>query len=1125
MFSLDAPLAPAIAAFVNPENNDAVHKTSLNTIVMQVHRNVAIETLIQELGPSLTATDDKTRARATLLLAEVLTRLPELPLQTTALDLLVNFFSDRLADYPSVSACLQALTALETHHTRLAPKKKKVLATTAVIRADTTVALVLKMLQVLHVPQLSQALRKRCFELLQLALDQAEVCALLVKPEAVGDSAAVGDNTASENGSTAVPTGLAFARGFLNAMEGEKDPRNLLLCLKVARELTQKLEPVFAQHDALLLQLFDVVSCYFPITFTPPPNDPYGITSEELILSLRRAFAASDLLAKHVLPFLLDKLSSTVVEAKLDALETLVFCCEAYSINAMLLHLTGISSGLYHEVVKGDKKEVIESALSAIARFSGAIGRAKTGKAAGGASYAWNKFVVELTQRAIDDLANNAADSLISVSAGPVLAALGKESSLSFAHVLEKAIPLLTKQFQDTFAGSSSQCEAALARLLLLVNTIDREVDQSADAQPMRPHAPALIEVLVSFLGNTTTPASTSCSKRLAVEALCHLITYPPSAIVELNQVQGLVELFTRLLLEDRCKDVRKECLLSLRAASTVRHKSAAKQYAGLVMDLCLNQLMDVIQLRPNDPRIEGILKSSEREYEVLFQDLLDAVTDLSGEASIFQATIARLVELCLQGESAAASCFLESSATTAHHAGKIMQAVARIVELNAEDKESMEFCVTSDAEQSMVFRLLRAIATTAATAASKNELVDEPILTSCTRIFRTTMQSVSAETQQLFANATIATFLSTEAYSAAGAASSSFHPSYLQLVPLFSAVINSASRSVVLPEISQVINRLLELAQSVAAAPPATDATHQGIQTICSDAALSAAKSLASIINKMSDGEEFDALINLLLESKLSKILVDEQEELSVRVVALQIYVWIAKALVIRGHRVHAPTCLQFLCQFIAPSTDTSATDTSHLRMEVAKSFKLLVTEHPDVLNRKCGASITLLYRQRMFDLVFPALLSYIQTHSSTDNVAPLVALSHVISNSPKAVYTPHMVTIFPLMVQAINSDNIELGSSAIKTFRTLLFESTESVKPFLKDVFPGVLRQAQLAYGALDRTAALDCLVKLAQIPYELVHPYKDTVLRILLVCLNDRKRFVRHAAVRVRNQWSIL
>lgn len=938
MFSLDAPLAPAIDAFVNPENDDNVHKTSLNTVVMQVHRKVSMEALIQALGQHLTSTDDKVRARATQLLAEVLSRLPELPLTVNAVQLLMDFFADRLADYPSASACLQALLALESNHA-------KKIASPAV-----TITLVQKMVKSLHVPQLGQAMRKKCFELMQLVLGQKHVVDVLVAAPAANEEE---------------DQGRLFAQAFLNAMEGEKDPRNLLLCLQIARELMAKLAPVFDRHDSLLQQYFDVISCYFPITFTPPPNDPYGITSEELILSLRKAFAASDLLAKHVLPFLLEKLSSTVVEAKLDSLQTLVFCCEAYSINVVLLHMLSIANALYHEVVKGEKKEVIEASLGAISRFSGVIGLAKT-RESGGAAYAWNKFVVELTTRATSDLTGHAADSLVSVSAGHVLAALGKDSMLGFAHVLEASISLLIQQFNESATSTTSKCEASLARLLLIVNTIDREVDQSASAQPMRPHALVLIDALVAYLNSkdTKTVLSTPTSKCSAIQALSHLITYPPSPIVEAKHVKSLIELFTQFLLFDSSSEVRRECLQSLREISTIKQKATVKNYAAYVMEISLAQLMDAVKQDAQSASVAAVLTSSGRTHDAFFQDLLDAITQLSQEASIFQATTVRLVDLCVHSAGEASKLyFVEkiNAAGTQSHVEGILNAVAKIVELNADDKASMEFCVTSGGDSSIVFRLLTAVTNTAADAALKQSLLGESKLAACARILRTPMQNVSSETQQQLANAAVSAFLSTQSISVG---SQQQQPAYLQLVPLFSAVINSANRNLVLPEVSQVINTLLELAQSggssSALAQMATASAPEQkkqIEVIVSEAALSAAKSLASIVNKMSDGEEFDALINLLLERKLSAIIVDEQQEFSVRVAALQIYVWIAKALVIRGHKEHAPVCLLFLCKFLAPQ---NASERSPMRMEVAKSFKLLVTEYPDVLNRKCGALIT---------------------------------------------------------------------------------------------------------------------------------------------------------------------
>ncbi|POM71145.1 MMS19 nucleotide excision repair protein, partial [Phytophthora palmivora] len=434
----DAPLAPAIDAFVDPENDDAAQKTGLNTVVMQVHRTVTMEALIQALGAYLTSGDDKVRSRATLLLAEVLTRLPELQLTPSAVQLLLTFFADRLADFPSASACLRALLALETHHAAQVSSPR------------TTVALILKLGSTLHIPQLGQAMRKMCFDLMQLALAQSTVVELLldsVPANKDAQDASVDDAEQSED------LGRQFAQTFLSAMEGEKDPRNLLLCMQVARTLLSKLEAVFSRSDALLQQYFDIVSCYFPIIFTPPPNDPYGITSEGLILSLRHAFAASDLLAPLVLPFLLKKLASTVVEAKLDALQTLVFCGERYSVNALLLQMHAVATALYDEVLDGEKQEVIAEARLAISRFSGVVARARA-QDTPGAAYAWSKFVVEMTARAAGELRENAADSMVSVSAGQVLAALGHDSSMSFAHVLKIAVPLLVEQLDNESSGS-----------------------------------------------------------------------------------------------------------------------------------------------------------------------------------------------------------------------------------------------------------------------------------------------------------------------------------------------------------------------------------------------------------------------------------------------------------------------------------------------------------------------------------------------------------------------------------------------------------------------------------------------------------------------------------------------
>lgn len=509
----------------------------------------------------------------------------------------------------------------------------------------------------------------------------------------------------------------------------------------------------------------------------------------------------------------------------------------------------------------------------------------------------------------------------------------------------------------------------------------------------MRPHAPALIDALVNFLSadhdNQANPSSSPTARCVAVQALCHLLTFPPSPIVAPAQVKALINLFTRLLLLDPAAEVRSACLQSLKEISTVSTSSvsaisggegpATGGYAVFVVEISLARLMAAVNEgsdHEDDDEDEGtgvaaVLAASNRSFDAFFEEALLAITELCRESSIFQATIFLLIDLCVEkGDSeqgAIGFCEADGDVTRQRHVDCLLDAVAKIVEINAGDRTSMEFCVQESSSASIVFRLLTAVETSAARAsasanADQHGLVDDAKLAACVRIFRAVMQNVSPATQQRLVDAVVPAFLRTNPS----------EPASLQLVPLFAAVINSAARDVTLPETSLVINRLLELAQSGATTVP--EASPRQLQAVYAEAALSAAKSLASIVNKMPDGAEFDALIDLLLTQKLAVVISNSAEAFAVRVAALQIYAWIAKALVIRGHKDHTPVCLRFLCNFLTPGSQTADGDVSMdqegddeqasaLRMEVAKSFKLLVSEYPDVLNRKCGAFITVSY------------------------------------------------------------------------------------------------------------------------------------------------------------------
>jgi len=103
----------------------------------------------------------------------------------------------------------------------------------------------------------------------------------------------------------------------LSSVDGESDPRNLLVVFDLLNFMliTFCQQNSTIEQDSLqphLLDIFDKLSCYFPINFKPPKDDRFKITPEELQLKLKNCFLACDSieLLENAFPFLLEKMSS-----------------------------------------------------------------------------------------------------------------------------------------------------------------------------------------------------------------------------------------------------------------------------------------------------------------------------------------------------------------------------------------------------------------------------------------------------------------------------------------------------------------------------------------------------------------------------------------------------------------------------------------------------------------------------------------------------------------------------------------------------------------------------------------------------------------------------------------------
>jgi DNA repair/transcription protein MET18/MMS19 len=107
-----------------------------------------------------------------------------------------------------------------------------------------------------------------------------------------------------------------FLPNFIAFFDGEKDPRNLMIVFSLLQVPMMEWDVSSSAQD-----LFDSVFNYFPITFKPPPDDPYGITAQDLKDRLRDCIAATSDFAPYAFPALLDKLDSSSMNTKVCILD------------------------------------------------------------------------------------------------------------------------------------------------------------------------------------------------------------------------------------------------------------------------------------------------------------------------------------------------------------------------------------------------------------------------------------------------------------------------------------------------------------------------------------------------------------------------------------------------------------------------------------------------------------------------------------------------------------------------------------------------------------------------------------------------------------------------------------
>uniref|UniRef100_A0A673UQR8 MMS19 nucleotide excision repair protein n=1 Tax=Suricata suricatta TaxID=37032 RepID=A0A673UQR8_SURSU len=389
--------------------------------------------VVEALGSSLENPEPRTRARGIQLLSQVLLQCHSLLLEKEVIHLIL-FYENRLKDHHLViPSVLQGLRALSL---------------CVALPPGLAVSVLKAIFQEVHVQSLPQVDRHTVYSIITNFMRTRE-------EELKG-------------------LGADFTFGFIQMMDGEKDPRNLLVAFRIVHDLISRDYSL----GPFVEELFEVTSCYFPIDFTPPPNDPHGIQREDLILSLRAVLASTPRFAEFLLPLLIEKVDSEILSAKLDSLQTLNACCAVYGQKELKDFLPSLWASVRREVFQTASERVEADGLAALHSLTACLSRSVL---RADAEDLLDSFLSNILQDCRHHLCE--PDMKLVWPSAKLLQAAAGASARACDHITSNVLPLLLEQFHKH--SQSNQRRTILEMILGFLKLHQKWSYEDKDERPL----------------------------------------------------------------------------------------------------------------------------------------------------------------------------------------------------------------------------------------------------------------------------------------------------------------------------------------------------------------------------------------------------------------------------------------------------------------------------------------------------------------------------------------------------------------------------------------------------------------------------------------------------------------
>uniref|UniRef100_A0A8C8Z5Q9 MMS19 nucleotide excision repair protein n=1 Tax=Prolemur simus TaxID=1328070 RepID=A0A8C8Z5Q9_PROSS len=782
--------------------------------------------VVEALGSSLENPEPRTRARGIQLLSQVLLQCHSLLLDKEVVHLIL-FYENRLKDHHLViPSVLQGLRALSL---------------CVALPPGLAVSVLKAIFQEVHVQSLPQVDRHTVYSIITNFMQTRE-------EELKG-------------------LGADFTFGFIQVMDGEKDPRNLLVAFRIVHDLISRDYSL----GPFVEELFEVTSCYFPIDFTPPPNDPYGIQREDLILSLRAVLASTPRFAEApAYPRMCERNA----------------CCAGYGQKELKDFLPSLWSSIRREVFQTASERVEAEGLAALHSLTTCLSRSVL---RADAEDLLDSFLSNILQDCRHHLCE--PDMKLVWPSAKLLQATAGASARACDHITSNVLPLLLEQFHKH--SQSNQRRTILEMILGFLKLQQKWSCEDKDQRPLSGFKDQLCSLVFMALTDPSTQLQLVGIRTLTV------LGAQPDLLSSGDLELAVGHLYRLSFLEEDSQSCR---VAALEASGIL-----ATLYPAAFSSHLVPRLAEELRTGESDlTKGDGPVKCSRHLR------CMQALSAVSTHPSIVKETLPLLLQHLWQVNKG--NMVAQSSEVIT-----VCQSLQQVAEKCQQDPESCWY-FHQTAIPCLLALAVQASMPEKEPSVLRKVLLEDEVLAAMVSVIGTATTHLSPELAAQSVTRIVPLFLDGNvSFLPENSFPSRFQPfqdgpsGQRRLVALLMAFVCSLPRNVEIPQLNQLMRELMELS-----------CCHS-----CPFSSTAAAKCFAGLLNKHPAGQQLDEFLQLAVDKVEAGL-----GSGPYRSQAFTLLLWVTKALVLRYHPLSSCLTARLMGLLSDPELGPAAADGFSLLM-----------------------------------------------------------------------------------------------------------------------------------------------------------------------------------------------